>query len=212
MLEQQLVVFLRHRSERGVGIEAARRRQQQVIEIFRQADLQSSLAHQIRHSQREFIVLAKEVLRLEQEVDSLLPIIVWIWDNVKDKQRFIEGLAEIETHFRAKADKLSDISDLLDLFHAAKRNPHSFFKEILSNLVVLASDDELFLHNPVETLRQIHHTQDRLFLTDAFLDLMCRVIETDEILDVGKVQKLKDAIHHITHLRVRLAEKEKMCR
>ena len=133
-----------------------------------------------------------------------------MWDNVKDKKTFIDGLAAIELHLREKSSKIGDAHELLDLFNLAKRDPESFFKETLENLVSISKDDELFLHNPVQILRQIHQTQDRVFLSKEFLELLCSVAQVEHLLDAEHLRSLQSALQHLGHLEQTLTQKEKL--
>jgi hypothetical protein len=210
MFENRLDQHLDKRKDRSSDLEAARRRQLFSIEIFRQADLQSVQAHQLRSIERSFLMLAREVLNIATEVEGMVPVIVWIWDNVKNKKSFIEGLEIIEVHLRSRATP-HDIHDLLDLFQKAKLDPERFFREALSNLVALSKDDELFIKDPVQTLRQIHQTQDHLFLTNAFVNLLCSTAEEEKLIDTKHVRQLKNVMNHVANLERKLSLKEKLC-
>ena len=210
MFETRLDQHLERRKHQDASKEIARRRQLMTVEIFRQADFQSNVAHQLRSAERSFLSLVREVVQITHEIQILTAVIIWVWDNAKDKKEFIDGIELIDTHLRLKAEISGDLHDLMDIFNLAKTNPEAFFKETLENLISLSKDDELFLHNPVQILRQIHHVQDRIFISKEFLDLLCKVAETEKLLDNEKLRSIKTALHHISHLEQTLIQKEKL--
>ncbi len=207
MFENRLITHIDKRSKRSEELETARLRQLQNIEILRQSTVQSNLAHSVRNAEQRFIALAKDLDLIINQIIPMLPVIVWVWDNVKNKAKFKEGLESIVTQIRSHSS-LHQISDLMDLYDAAVKDPESFFKEAVENLVYLTKNYQDYIEDPVKALKKIHEVQDRLFLTNAFIDLLIDCAEDDHLIEQSQIQTLKSLIKHIDKVESTVKQKE----
>ena len=207
MFENKLITHIDRRNKRSQDLENARLRQIQNIEILKQASLQASLVHTLRRAEQRFISLSKDLSIVINQIEPMVPVIVWVWDNVKNKQKFKNGLDAILTQIRSLAS-LHQISDLTDLYESAIKDPESFFKEAVQNLVYLTNNYQNYIEDPVKALKKIHEVQDRLFLTNAFIGLLIDCAQDDDLIDTQQISTLKSLINHIDKVESTVNQKE----
>ncbi len=207
MFENRLITHIDKRNKRSQDLESARLRQIQNIEILKQASLQASLVHTLRRAEQRFISLSKDLTIVINQIEPMVPVIVWVWDNVKNKEKFKNGLDAILTQIRNLAS-LHHISDLTDLYESAIKDPEGFFKEAVQNLVYLTNNYQNYIEDPVKALRKIHEVQDRLFLTNAFISLLIDSAEDEDLIDNNQINTLKSLINHIDKVENTVNQKE----
>jgi hypothetical protein len=207
VFENRLITHIDKRNKRSQDLESARLRQIQNIEILKQASLQASLVHTLRRAEQRFISLSKDLTIVINQIEPMVPVIVWVWDNVKNKEKFKNGLDAILTQIRNLAS-LHHISDLTDLYESAIKDPEGFFKEAVQNLVYLTNNYQNYIEDPVKALRKIHEVQDRLFLTNAFISLLIDSAEDEDLIDNNQINTLKSLINHIDKVENTVNQKE----
>lgn len=208
MFESKLIAHIDRRAMRSQDLEAARLRKLQNIEILRQASVQSSLVHKLRGVEQRFVSLSRDLSAIVHQIVPMLPVIVWIWDSVKDSKKFREGLESILTHIRSH-ESLHHVSDLMDLYNAAVKDPEGFFKDAIDNLVALTQNHQVYIEDPVKALKEIHEIQDKLFLSNAFILLLIDCADNESLINSDQTQTLKSLVKHVDKVEAMLGQKEK---
>lgn len=178
------------------------------IEIFRQASLNSIQATHFRDAFLAFERIASDVREIVKEIDGIFPVLIWIWDTIKNSKELLSHLKFLEDKVRLLHHHHDRHGKFFEKYEANREQGLKIFQDAIRNVVAIFEQGDSWLEDPNGALRRIHEAQDGVAMTGLFLELVHESVAAEKSLDEVHEKKLALAIQHIHALGEKLHFKE----
>jgi hypothetical protein len=200
--------LLLHLEKQQNRADAEKQRRLWTTELFRQTMINSREAHQIRESFLSFQTITTEVKEVVEEIIALTPVLVWVWDQIKNNPNLLSHLKTLEDKVRLLHHHHQRHGRFFELYERNHEKGLEIFHNAIRNVVRIFEQGDSWLDDPTAAIQQVHEAQDGVAVTGLFLELAHEAIIGKSGITEIQTKQLELSIEHLRVLGNKLHLKE----